>query len=421
MKNIIHFSTEDFGGAGSAALRVHEVYKQYGFNSILFCKNKRTDREDIVVIKPLAKNFYFRVLNKIEAKLNLFNNKYYFFEKNRNTLRDIKQIERHLPFHPDIIILHWVSGFIDLKVIKQLQEKYKSKVYWYLMDMAPMTGGCHYAWDCIGYVDGCINCPAVGIIHQNLPSKTLQYKKKMIENIGIEPISGTAWLTMQLKKSLLFKDTKIHEIMLGIDTEIFKPLNEDDILSIKLKYDLPPDKKIIFFGASSTTEERKGFDYLIKALELISQNSSIESSSVIIVTAGKVISEDIFKNIRLPHRHISYLNGDTELAQAYQIATVFVSPSIEDSGPMMINESIMCGTPVVSFKMGVAEDLVFNGETGYVAELKNIDDLSNGIRKIINLEYKEYKKMQENCRKIGLEKCSIEVQMKKLTSLIGEK
>lgn len=284
-----------------------------------------------------------------------------------------------------------------------------------------MTGGCHYAWDCIGYVDGCINCPAVGIIHQNLPSKTLQYKKKMIENIGIEPISGTAWLTMQLKKSLLFKDTKIHEIMLGIDTEIFKPLNEDDILSIKLKYDLPPDKKIIFFGASSTTEERKGFDYLIKALELISQNSSIESSSVIIVTAGKVISEDIFKNIRLPHRHISYLNGDTELAQAYQIATVFVSPSIEDSGPMMINESIMCGTPVVSFKMGVAEDLVFNGETGYVAELKNIDDLSNGIRKIINLEYKEYKKMQENCRKIGLEKCSIEVQMKKLTSLIGEK
>ena len=90
MKNIIHFSTEDFGGAGSAALRVHEVYKQYGFNSILFCKNKRTDREDIVVIKPLAKNFYFRVLNKIEAKLNLFNNKYYFFEKNRNTLRDIK-------------------------------------------------------------------------------------------------------------------------------------------------------------------------------------------------------------------------------------------------------------------------------------------------------------------------------------------
>jgi glycosyltransferase involved in cell wall biosynthesis len=45
----------------------------------------------------------------------------------------------------------------------------------------------------------------------------------------------------------------------------------------------------------------------------------------------------------------------------------------------MINESIMCGTPVVSFRMGVAEDLIINGETGYIVKLKNIRDLANGI------------------------------------------
>ena len=138
------------------------------------------------------------------------------------------------------------------------------------------------------------------------------------------------------------------------------------------------------FGASRTTDERQGFGYLIKALKLLSKDHLIDNNSVIIVTAGKFISREDFKNLTLPHKHIGYLNGNTELAEAYQIATMFVSPSIEDSGPMMINESIMCGTPVVSFKMGVAEDLVFNGTTGYIAELKNVEDLANAIIYFIN-------------------------------------
>ena len=56
--------------------------------------------------------------------------------------------------------------------------------------------------------------------------------------------------------------------------------------------------------------------------------------------------------------------------------------SIEDSGPMMINESIMCGTPVVCFDMGVARDLVHTGRTGYRAALRDSSDLAFGIREV---------------------------------------
>ena len=68
INNVIHFSTEDFGGAGSAALRVHKTCQEYGFNSILFCKNKRTSEESILAVRSILKNFYFRVLNKIDSK-----------------------------------------------------------------------------------------------------------------------------------------------------------------------------------------------------------------------------------------------------------------------------------------------------------------------------------------------------------------
>ena len=418
LKNIIHFSYGDSYGAFSAALRIHKILKKNGFNSLFFCKNKQTDSKHVIKIKLQLKDLYFRLINKVEDKLNLFNNKYYFLEKNRNLLKDINQIEKYITFQPDIIILHWISGFVDLKVIKQLKEKYNCKVYWYLMDMAPMTGGCHYAWNCIGYTKGCLNCPAVSLIHKNLPSDNLNHKEQMIRDINLEPISCSTWMTKQLRQSQLFKHIKIHEIMLGINPDIFKPLSEKELLNIRSKYYLPSNKKIIFFGSHSITDERKGFNYLVEALKLISKNNSIDPDSTIIVTAGKVISNNIFKNITLPHKHIGYLNGDDELAKAYQMATVFVSPSIEDSGPMMINESIMCGTPVVTFKMGVAEDLVLNGETGYIAELRNIKDLANGIIKVINLDNQKYKEMRKKCRKIGLEKCSTEVQVKELISLI---
>ena len=418
LKNIIHFSYGDTRGAFSAALRIHKILKKNGFNSLFFCKNKQTDDKNIIKIKPKLKDLYFRLINKVEEKLNLFNNKYYFFEKNRNLLKDINQIEKYITFQPDIIILHWITGFVDLKVIKQLKEKYNCKVYWHLMDMAPMTGGCHFAWNCIGYTKSCLNCPAVGLIHKNVPSDNLNYKEQMIRDINIEPISCSTWITKQLRQSQLFKHKKLHEIMIGINPDIFKPLSEKELLNIRSKYNLPSNKKIIFFGAVDITEERKGFNYLVEALKLISKNNSIDPDSAIIVTAGNAISNNIFKNISLPHKHIGYLKGDDELAKAYQMATVSISPSIEDSAPMMINESIMCGTPVVSFKIGVAEDLVFNGETGYIAELRNIKDLANGIIKVINLENQKYEEMSKKCRKIALKKCTTQVQVKKLISLV---
>jgi len=105
--------------------------------------------------------------------------------------------------------------------------------------------------------------------------------------------------------------------------------------------------------------------------------------------------------------------------RAYQMADIFVSPSIEDSGPMMINESIMCGTPVVSFNMGVASDLVITNETGYLAMLRDAHDLANGIRELLTLSDKNYQLMKKNCRQVGMEKTSENSQISKLINIFG--
>jgi glycosyltransferase involved in cell wall biosynthesis len=112
------------------------------------------------------------------------------------------------------------------------------------------------------------------------------------------------------------------------------------------------------------------------------------------------------------------VNNTYGIASAYQAADVYVCPSIEDSGPMMINQSIMCGTPVVSFEMGVALDLVVTGKTGYRAKLKDTGDMAKGILDILTLDEDNYKIMSVNCRELALKLCSPDVQSEKIENIL---
>jgi glycosyltransferase involved in cell wall biosynthesis len=85
------------------------------------------------------------------------------------------------------------------------------------------------------------------------------------------------------------------------------------------------------------------------------------------------------------------------LAMAFQSADVFVCPTIEDSGPVMVIQSMLCGTPVVGFKMGVNIDLIENNKTGYIAMLKNVNDLANGIQEFLFLPPSVQNNISEMC------------------------
>ena len=410
MIHIIHFSTSDNLGAGSAASRFHKNLIVNGVTSQLFVADKRTNDEYTIAI-PSGKSLIHKVLNKVDSFFNFFNSHYYFFEKNRNSLSAFKKIDQHLEKKPDIIVLHWITGFVNLDVIHLLQKKYSCKVYWYLMDMAPMTGGCHYAWDCNGYQNSCNNCPAVSFPYATLPSKTLLYKKTIVKQMDIELLSASSWLNKQLNTSTIFKDSKIHSLMLGIDESIFSPLSSQNILQYKEKYKLSKNKKVIFFGATDPEEYRKGFTYLLEALKTLLMDSTFDRSTITLLTAGRAIDQNLFNNFSVEHVHLGYLSGDIALASAYQVSDIFISPSIEDSGPMMINESMMCGTPVVAFNMGVASDLIKNKKTGYLARLKDSKDLAYGIKELLSLSDTELNIVKNNCRTIAIEKTSEKIQI----------
>jgi glycosyltransferase involved in cell wall biosynthesis len=85
---------------------------------------------------------------------------------------------------------------------------------------------------------------------------------------------------------------------------------------------------------------------------------------------------------------------------------------------MMINQSLMCGTPVVAFNTGVAQDLVINGKTGYRATVGDTNDLTRGIKEILALDIVNHGKLSSACRDLALKMCSRDAMLTNIKNLI---
>lgn len=316
---------------------------------------------------------------------------------------------------PDVIIVLFMSKFLTYKNLYELNQRTKAPILLYMMDMAPFTGICHYAWNCEGYINECGQCPA---LYSNNPLDqsylNLAFKKQFVEQTNLFPIAASEKQFFQLSNSHLFRNKRKLKVLLSVDEKQFHPF---DKLIARKKLALPENGQILFLGAGSFTEKRKGLDELISALNLLAELlGSNEDIHLAIAGNNHEISK---KSLPFPYTLLGNLNH-TDLAYGYSSADVFISPSIEDSGPMMINQSLMCGTPVVSFEMGVALDLVITGKTGYRAKLKDSVDLAKGIYEIFNLDKSDYETLSFNCRQIALEKCSKNAQLKSFKDIFEE-
>ena len=170
-----------------------------------------------------------------------------------------------------------------------------------------------------------------------------------------------------------------------------------------MNLELPLDKKIVFFGAANLRHPRKGMKYLIHALEILKRDNSRSIKDVFLLIAGNGLGD---MELPFEFKNIGYLSTEEQLASAYKACDVFVCPSIEDSGPLMINQAIMSGRPVVAFNMGVAPDLVLNGITGYLANCRDSEEFAYGLKSLLELSSIEWDEYSRNCRDLGLTKFS---------------
>lgn len=424
---VLHLATQDMAGGGGGfdgAYRLHCNMRSAGIDSRMVVMKKLSDDPyvaDVMNQLTFADKLRLRwcaVRDRyLRRRFKPFN---YFIEISQERIHASRLLAMH-PYQPDVIIAHWVSNFVTAGTLRDLNRMSLAPILWYFMDMAPLTGGCHYAFDCTGYMRQCGNCPQLGAGKgtQDLSHRQWYSKWANLQKTNITAVAASSWLQNQLESGSVFRNKRHEKILLAVDPMIFCPIPQE---KARKQLNLPVGRKIIFFGANRLHEERKGIRYLFGALRLLhamlGDNVALRDQ-ILVVMAGET-GDMAELDIPFEHKSVGFLMGDVMLATGYQAADVFVNASVEEAGPMMVNESILCGTPVVSFEMGVAVDLVHTGKTGYKARLKDEQDMAAGLRRVLELNDEARHEMRERCRNYGLQMCHPDVQVRAFETLCSE-
>jgi glycosyltransferase involved in cell wall biosynthesis len=240
----------------------------------------------------------------------------------------------------DIIHLHWVcGGFLDFRGFFNGVSKH---VVWTLHDMNPFTGGCHYSYDCLRYEQGCHACPQLEGARSNSAAERMLAEKIEVlhgQERSLSIVTPSRWLRDCSKKSKVFSKYEHRHIYNIVNEKSFYLTNK---VSSREKLSLPAEKKIVLC-IGSLDYARKGNNIIAEALPLLN------SQDVILCCVGRV-SEAHKDNPSIVY--LGYISDSAKMRDAYNAADVFVLPTMADNLPNTIVESLLCGTPVISYNVG---------------------------------------------------------------------
>lgn len=182
-----------------------------------------------------------------------------------------------------------------------------------------------------------------------------------------------------LKRDTLqfFKITKPIEVITNfIDNSEF-----DEYVECSRKQFASDDEKILIHVSNLRPVKR-----VDEVLQIFKNVNSKVKSKLIIIGEGpdmEKINEFLEDNPDLIGR-IRLLGKVNDLYRILQLSDVFLLPSEQESFGLAALEAMAANTPVISSNAGGIPEVNIQGETGYLAEIGNVDAMSNYAIKLLS-------------------------------------
>jgi glycosyltransferase involved in cell wall biosynthesis len=379
--SVLHFALSDLeGGAAKAGYRTHTALREAGIDSRLIVRSKVSDDPHVQAVAPLPRWESRR--RRLRAHLPLVRpaplpeatETFNFDLRQDFDRRSLFALE---PGRVDVVCLHRITRFLTVRQIRELYEHYRCPVVWVLLDQNPLTGGCHYSFDCEGYTRQCGRCPQLESDDPGDHSHTIWLRKRAdLTDLPITFVAPSSDTLDWLRASSLFRDRPAQRIPVPIDAEVFRPLDRNVARTV---LDLPAEATIVFVGAAYLPGRRKGARQAVEALTRLAALLDEGTRGRIFVLVAGDGAGALLAELPFPGKALARLHDELSLALAYQSADVYLSPSVADAGPMMVPEALLCGTPVVAFEVGYARDLVTSPDVGALAPTGDTDALADAL------------------------------------------
>lgn len=182
---------------------------------------------------------------------------------------------------------------------------------------------------------------------------------------------------------------KIVQIPIGCETDRFLPPTAEQRREARARFGIR-DREIVIgsfqkdgvgWGDGAEPKPVKGPDVFLAAVARLAKDLPV----FVLLSGparGYVKSGLDRLGVRFAH---DYAADRDALARLYHALDLYLVTSREEGGPMALMESMASGVPVVSTRVGMAPDLIRDGETGALVAVDDIEAIANRARELLAL------------------------------------
>ena len=400
MLNVLHINTRySGGGAAVASTRLHEGLKKAGCKSRFMVGFSSGELEEVQVVPYDWKSRWLHRLIPLTG-LNYLEYQGSFKIPKSNFYKEADVLNLH-NLHRDYF------SYLALPILTS-----NKPAVWTLHDMWSFTGHCAYSFNCNRWKVGCGNCPYLNTypaVKRDATKWEWKLKNRAYSRSNIKIIVTSKWLESKVRKSVLEEYFSIIRIPHGIDINTYFPIEKKICRSV---LNIPNDKIVLMFSAVSVSDHRKGGDLLIKILKSIPK--SLKSNMVLLIMGegstayGKLVDMEV-----LP---LGYVGSDQLKVICYNAADIFLFPTRADIWSLVVQESMACGTPCISFDVGGVRDLIRHGINGFLAHAEDVNDFRKSIIELAE-DHVMRREMGSIGREIALNEYDIQIQVNQYLAL----
>jgi alpha-maltose-1-phosphate synthase len=166
---------------------------------------------------------------------------------------------------------------------------------------------------------------------------------------------------------------RVHVIHNGIDLNQYRKVDSTAALN---RYGIDPAKPYLLFVGRITRQ--KGFQHLVRAIEFIGRDFQI------VLCAAAPDTPELAEEVRIAIERaqaqrpgiiwIKEMVDQQSASELYSHAAVFVCPSIYEPFGIINLEAMACETAVVASAVGGINEVVVDGETGFLVPLEQMKE-----------------------------------------------
>jgi len=325
---LLHIAPFFHGGVGIVAYNLTKEFAKMGIENILASPN--TPPVELLKLgvayhglkKPLLKDPFYAIE---------------FYTLNIGIIKDLINREK-----PDAILTHGPLVIIakavhEVPIVSIVHGTYANEVKW--MRNHPVFGV-----ERVKYISSIYTTHKFDMALYRLFTK--------LDNVYLVAVSRNTRRELVEAGAL---PSKVFSILNGVDKEVFKPMNKnyaktlvEEIFKVRLR-----DKVLLHVNPGPI----KGTHILIKAAAMLKR---IYGDNFTLLIAGRLgpktyreYVENMIRGLKLEEnvKMLGYVKNEL-LPLLYNAADITIVPSYSEGAPLVIPESLACGTPVIATNVG---------------------------------------------------------------------